>query len=370
MYSDGGLQSNVWEKNYLPYFDSITIIARQSYDRKNAKTIASTDKVDFKLIKQFRSNVDFLLNYYKIKQIIKHEVLKADIIILRLPSTLGYTSVPMLLRYGKPFILEIVTDVYRAYWYMGSALGKICAWYFEAITKKYINKAPCVQYVSKNLKKKYKGSCFSEIISDVIIDNILAPQEIDINRFTSEVFEIGLVGSFIGYYKGHEVLLKAISKLPKHILKNIEIYFIGVGDYDRVKKKAEILNLIKNIKYIGLMDHKDVIDLYKSLSLYVQPSYLEGMPRSMLEAMSMGCPVLASTVGGMPDVITQNYLHKPGDYKRLSQQIEMFYEQRKCLEQEAFNSLKRVVPFLQKNLDSKRKEFYDVCIRNFSYNKC
>jgi glycosyltransferase involved in cell wall biosynthesis len=125
---------------------------------------------------------------------------------------------------------------------------------------------------------------------------------------------------------------------------------------------AKKLNLNNNIQFIGLMSHKEVLDLLKTLSLYVHPSFKEGLPRALLEAMSMGCPVLGSTNGGIPEVVKSEYLHTPGDYKTLSKQIKLFYENRELLEMEALCNLELVKPFLKENLSLKRKEFFERII--------
>jgi glycosyltransferase involved in cell wall biosynthesis len=83
--------------------------------------------------------------------------------------------------------------------------------------------------------------------------------------------------------------------------------------------------------------------------------------------MSMGCPVLGSRTAGIPEIVNPEYLHKPGDYKKLSAQIKALYENRKILERESFNSLERVVPFLKENMDKKRANFYNKVMQGKDY---
>jgi glycosyltransferase involved in cell wall biosynthesis len=89
------------------------------------------------------------------------------------------------------------------------------------------------------------------------------------------------------------------------------------------------------------------------------------MPRTLLEAMSMGCPVLASKIGGIPEIISREYLHSPGNYKKLSEQIKLFYENRKLLKREAFHNLELVGPYSKTNLIKKRTEFFTKMINEF-----
>jgi glycosyltransferase involved in cell wall biosynthesis len=183
-----------------------------------------------------------------------------------------------------------------------------------------------------------------------------------LSRFHSVDFKVGIIGALNLKYKGQTVLLKAISTLDDAIKRHITLYFVGSGNYDRIIKKAEKLRLVENIKFIGPLPHEEIFNLLSTLSLYVHPSFKEGLPRALLEAMSMGCPVLGSTNGGIPEVVKSEYLHKPGDYKTLSRQIQNFYEDRALLEREAFTSLELVEPYLKENLDKKRNDFYKILV--------
>ena len=179
-------------------------------------------------------------------------------------------------------------------------------------------------------------------------------------------FKVGIIGALNLKYKGQTVLLKAISKLDDAIKRHITLYLVGSGNYDMIIKRAKELCLNKNIKFIGPLTHKEVYNLLGTLSLYVHPSFKEGLPRALLEAMSMGCPVLGSTNGGIPEVVKSEYLHKPGDYKTLSRQIQKFYENRTLLEREAFANLELVRPYLKENLDKKRHDFYTKLVNENS----
>jgi glycosyltransferase involved in cell wall biosynthesis len=279
--------------------------------------------------------------------------------LVRLPCILGFTAIPILIKSGRPFFIEIVSNAYEAYWNHGSFTGKICALFFDKLTKKYVKIASHVVYVAEKLHKDYPTEAQVGIISNVMILRILPKENVQISRFQSNIFKIGLIGSFQVKYKGQDILLKAVSLLENRIKENIELYFIGVGDFDWVIDIAKKFDLYKNIQFIGSIPYGEAIfDFLEKLTLYVQPSFQEGLPRAMLEAMSMACPVLGSTIGGIPEILQPNFLHTPGDYNKLFQQIKIFYDNRDLLYTEAINNLETVVPFLKENLDKKRNDFY------------
>lgn len=87
-------------------------------------------------------------------------------------------------------------------------------------------------------------------------------------------------------------------------------------------------------------------------------SLTEGMPRATIEAMAMGCPVIGSDVGGLPDIVTPQYIHEKGNYKQLATHLEYLYNHRKELHKEAHLSIDKSSPYLKSNLNQKRLIFY------------
>jgi glycosyltransferase involved in cell wall biosynthesis len=311
-------------------------------------------RVNFVLLSEYSSVINLFINYSLLKRKIENEIFKNDVIIARVPFQFAFIAIHVLKKLEKPFLIEVASNGFETYWANGSILGKISAFYFDWLMKKCMKRAPYVVYVAHQLQRRYPSNGHAEIMSNVIIPPIVSQKDIEISRFDEKVMKIGLIGSFSMKYKGQHILLKAISKLDSTIKQNIELYFVGSGNYEWLLNISKKFILDKNIKFIGELPHDKIFDFLKKLSLYMQPSFQEGMPRAMLEAMSMGCPVLGSTIGGIPEILAPEYLHKPGDYKKLSQQIKQFYENRELLKNEALHNLELVKPFLKMNLDKKR----------------
>jgi len=57
------------------------------------------------------------------------------------------------------------------------------------------------------------------------------------------------------------------------------------------------------------------------IDLYIQPSLTEGLPRALIEAMSRGCPAIGSRVGGIPELLQEDCMHNPKNYKELGKLI-------------------------------------------------
>lgn len=369
VYSGGSFPTSLW-RNYTKYFDKVTVYARLSENPKTkvVKSSLESGKVTFELTDNYSSIQKLLSNFNSIKNELKEKIDKTDLTIVRLPSILGYIAGYICVKKGKPFVVEQVGSSKENYITNGAIKGKVIAPFAENLNRYIVKKAPYVYYVTKNkLQNDYPTEGLKTSISDVIIKEIINSEDIDYNRFRSEKFKIGLIGGFDVSYKGQDVLLKAVSLLDENIKQNIELYFVGVGQYDWLLKMANSLGLSDNIKFIGpKKSGKEIFHFLSTLSLYTQPSYTEGMPRGMLEAMSMGCPVLGSTAGGIADVVEDDFLHEPGDFEKISHQIEKLYSDRELLIGESKRSIQIVEPYLKVNLDIKRRKFYSEIISNLN----
>jgi glycosyltransferase involved in cell wall biosynthesis len=101
--------------------------------------------------------------------------------------------------------------------------------------------------------------------------------------------------------------------------------FVFVGDGpDRVAFEAQAvaLEIGSNVVFTGV--RKDMPGVYRSFDIFLLPSLNEGLPMSLLEAMAAGVPVIATAVGGIPEVLNDRktgLLVKPGDPGALSAAI-------------------------------------------------
>lgn len=95
----------------------------------------------------------------------------------------------------------------------------------------------------------------------------------------------------------------------------------GDGDLDAARQQIARLGLADSVELTGWVSGAVKDRLIARTAVCVLPSYFEGMPMSLLEAMGQGIPCVASTVGGIPDMITQGVegcLIQPGDVKALA----------------------------------------------------
>ncbi|MBT2639687.1 glycosyltransferase family 4 protein [Bacillus sp. ISL-39] len=171
------------------------------------------------------------------------------------------------------------------------------------------------------------------IVHNGIDTNKFAPCSIKTEYQT--VF-IGAVGR-LSPEKGHQYLFRAISHLKS---RDIKCFIIGGGALEKeLKELAESLQVADKIVITGFVS--DVQSAIEQMDIMVMPSLREGLPIALLEAMSMGKAVIASEVGGIPDVITHNktgLLVRAANVKELAAAIEYMLDKparRRALGKEA-----------------------------------
>jgi glycosyltransferase involved in cell wall biosynthesis len=141
-----------------------------------------------------------------------------------------------------------------------------------------------------------------------VIPNGIDPKQFDILVDSGDIRgELGipkdalLLGSIgrLEYQKGYDILLNALAILNR---EDIHLALIGTGSKEKVLRyQAQRLGLSLRTHFLGYRE--DVIPLLKSFDLYVQPSRFEGMPNALMEAMAAGCPVIATAIDGIPELI-------------------------------------------------------------------
>jgi glycosyltransferase involved in cell wall biosynthesis len=102
--------------------------------------------------------------------------------------------------------------------------------------------------------------------------------------------------------KGQKLLVEAYEKAREE-LKDWNVVIIGDdwGEKQNISNLIKKFNLQDSVILIGHVDEKELIQAYASADIFVLPSYGEGLPTVMLEAMACGIPVVATDVGGVAE---------------------------------------------------------------------
>jgi glycosyltransferase involved in cell wall biosynthesis len=119
--------------------------------------------------------------------------------------------------------------------------------------------------------------------------------------------------------KGHDVLLAAASRILRWF-PAARFQLVGDGPLrPALEQQAAALGLGDRVDFLGHRD--DVADLLRASDVFAFPSLMEAFPNAVMEAMSHGVPVVASNVGGIPELVTDRrngLLVPPGDAAALA----------------------------------------------------
>jgi len=135
------------------------------------------------------------------------------------------------------------------------------------------------------------------------------------------------LGKF-GRRKGIFDLLGALAEL-KVYFPGIRLRCGGDGDIPGVVARAAELGLSDDVEVLGWVSGAAKQRVLAEGTIYVLPSYAEGLPISVLEAMEAGMPVVATAVGGIPDAIedgVEGFLVSPGDISSLVNRISLLLQ--------------------------------------------
>lgn len=131
---------------------------------------------------------------------------------------------------------------------------------------------------------------------------------------------------FAGMYspkKGIYDLIAALSAIK--LDDSIELHCFGSGDLEGVKNMAADFQVSASVHVHPWLDHDTYLQKLADYDVFILPSYAEGLPMTILEAMGQGLPIISTTVGGIPSAVISNhngYLINPGDIASLSSCIE------------------------------------------------
>ena len=155
---------------------------------------------------------------------------------------------------------------------------------------------------SPNLIKEWNLEKYKDKIL-IAHEHFLDFSKFEIKKKLSE--RNNLVG-YIGRLSEEKGILNFVKAIPEILNERDDLEFLIGGDgqlRDEIEKYINEKNLNDKVKLVGWIPHGNLPDHLNELKLVVLPSYTEGLPNIMLEAMACSTPVLATPVGGVPDVI-------------------------------------------------------------------
>jgi glycosyltransferase involved in cell wall biosynthesis len=174
-------------------------------------------------------------------------------------------------------------------------------------------------------------------------------------------FVVFFVG-FLFIAKGIKDILEIAKMAAADELSDMRFVIAGKGNLEEL-----VLDSIArdgpeaNVECVGWIAGDRKKELLSSASLFFLPSYIEGMPMSILEAMNYGLPILSTRISGIPDLVEDGengYLLEPGDVKGFYAVIKKLYYDRPLLQRLGRNSKERSKRFTSDVIYGRLLEVY------------
>jgi glycosyltransferase involved in cell wall biosynthesis len=373
VYSEGQFPYSVW-KRYLHHFDELIVVARsQPLDTKQSSqlNLSSGKNVNFVFVPNLASGKGLVMHLGDVKRTLKKLITSVDAVIAR-TSLLSKITYPLAVETNTPWAVEVVGCSWDAYWNYGNFTGKILAPWAYYSQRKMVSKAPFAIYVTQQfLQQRYPFSGVTAGVSDVelpcVEDIILASREEKLLQSEGKVI-FGLIGSLSTKYKGIQTAFSALQKI-KNQLPDFELQILGGGDQAPWIRQAESMGLVKNVRFLGTLPAgQPVLEWLDSVDVYLQPSFTEGLPRSLAEAISRACPAIGSTAGGIPELLDSAVLHKPGDDDHLSRLILKSLD-KKWQSAQAKKNFETSKQYTREVLNARRNDFW-ASFANYAREQC
>lgn len=138
-------------------------------------------------------------------------------------------------------------------------------------------------------------------------------------RVYGQILFLGRLGKRKGVYD----LLSATARIKANC-PTLKLHLGGDGELAQVTNYAHELGLEGQVEMLGWVSGKDKENELNKAWLYALPSYHEGLPMSILEAMAAGLPILSTPIAGIPEAVTdgvEGFLVPPGDVELLADRL-------------------------------------------------
>jgi len=179
--------------------------------------------------------------------------------------------------------------------------------------------------LSESWRDYYMNNCGLTAEQVIVFPN---PAEIPENIPDRANYQQEIKIAFLGRIckrKGVFDLLEAFAHLAPEYQEKSKLILAGIGEIEEAKALAQRLEIKQHVTFPGWVDPDGRNKLLSDADVFLLPSYNEGLPMAVLEAMSWGLPVVTTPVGGIPELITNKetgLLVNPGNIPQLAEALE------------------------------------------------
>lgn len=316
-FNDGSSTYSLWQR-YLSHFEEVQIVGRSQLVQEVPAGYRRVDGPGVSVfhLPDFHGPGAFVRRLFPVAWTLRRAFEPQEAVILRVAGTLASLSAPLLKLRGQPFAVEVINNPLEVFGGGGvqHPLRRVFGWLFTALTRWQCRKASASQYVTRHvLQQQYPPRPGTPTFG--VSDVVLPPEAFTAARtYTGPALKAVLVGSLEQWYKAPDVVLKALARLRA---QGLPVTFTLVGD-GRLRPEVEALARELGVwEYCTFTGQRSTpAEVRRDLAeadLFLIPSYTEGLPRALVEAMAQGLPAIGSRVGGIPELLDDEVLVQPGN---------------------------------------------------------
>ncbi|QIY92593.1 glycosyltransferase [Chryseobacterium gallinarum] len=356
--------NSLWYR-YLNEFNKVYVIARVFDSLDEIPDEHLVDNVEILPIQSFDNAFQFLKRKAIVRKQIDNYLSNPNkAVIIRGAGALGFLASQICMKRDIPYAIEVIGDPYDAFapGVIKHPLRALFRYLFVNHQKKAVYNASAVLYVTKYaLQKRYPANkhVFSTFASDVFIEgnNTLNHKELHDKSLPYQLISIGALEQL---YKSPDIAIKCIKQLTEKGI-NVELTWLGKGIHiDNMRQMAKSLNLEDKVHFVGSVSSKRVNEYLKNSDIFLLLSKTEGLPRAMVEAMSVGLPCIGTNVGGIPELVNADFLVSVNDINATCERIEYLINNPSKYAQISKNNIDNSKEYYFDNLEKKRKAFFDA----------
>ena len=364
IWTDSIYGNEFWQR-YLDVFDEVYIVARVKKVDKSQEAWKSVgnSKIKFLPLSYYIGPVQMIKKLFDLNRELSKIADLPYYFILRVPSFIGILLYRKLLKRNKRFALEVVgdpDDVFQADTLKAKNVD-FYRWLFVQKLKMQCKSASFVSYVTSHaLQKKYPvhANTITTYYSSIELPDYFYTKPFR-DFAQKKSFKLLFIGSLAQPYKGFDVLLNALAD-PILDKEALELTILGDGKLREEYENLSIqLGIGDKVDFKGyITDKKEIYQYYLSSDIFILPSFTEGLPRVVIEAMSTSLPVIATNVGGIPELLNDTALVESGNVEQLAEKVYQFVDSAELLQREAERNYKEAGNYKYSILQNRREEFF------------
>jgi glycosyltransferase involved in cell wall biosynthesis len=259
--------------------------------------------------------------------------------------------------YNKPVVLHAQSSEFHVFFdNLPQQLQSLLRWIYQK----------CAHFIalSESWQKYYMMSLGMDDSQVVVLPNpVQFPPDVP-TRLASKPVKLLFLGR-IGQRKGAFDLIAAFAALPNAHKTMAHLTIAGDGEGEQAREKVKRLGLEASITILDWLNPEQRDTYLAKSDVFILPTYNEGLPLALLEAMGWGLPAITTPVGGIPELVTSGQdgiLVEPGNIEQLAHAMRSLIENEDLRRSIGMKARERVEPLNISNYCATLAEIYRSAI--------